>query len=101
MENISLWKHNRTREFKSDKTFNRWLNVQLLVMGVSNKDHALKRRESLGYVNTRQGLARININQQVRISYNLTSDKISVLPLREEQNDLRCKNVMLSQSNNL
>lgn len=70
-------------------------------MGVSNKDHALKRRESLGYVNTRQGLARININQQVRISYNLTSDKISVLPLREEQNDLRCKNVMLSQSNNL
>ena len=50
-------------------------------MGVSNKDHALKRRESLGYVNTRQGLPRININQQVRISYNLTSDKISVLPL--------------------
>lgn len=69
------------REFKSDKTFNRWLNVQLLVMGVSNKDHTLKRRESLGYVNTRQGLPRININQQVRISYNLTSDKISVLPL--------------------
>ena len=81
MENISLRKHSRTREFKSDKTFNRWLNVQLLVMGVSNKDHALKRRESLGYVNTRQGLPRININQQERISYNLTSDKISVLPL--------------------
>lgn len=76
MENISLRKRNRTREFKSDN-----LNVQSLVMGVSNKDHALKRRESLGYVNTRQGLPRININQQVRISYNLTSDKISVLPL--------------------
>ena len=76
MENTSLRKRNRTREFKSDN-----LNVQSLVMGVSNKDHALKRRESLGYVHTRQGLPRININQQVRISYNLTSDKISVLPL--------------------
>ena len=76
MENISLRKRNRTREIKSDN-----LNVQSLVMGVSNKDHALKRRESLGYVNTRQGLPRININQQVRMSYNLTSDKISALPL--------------------
>ena len=76
MENTSLRKRNRTREFKSDN-----LNVQSLVMGVSNKDHALKRRESLGYVNTRQGLPRININQQVRMSYNLTSDKISALPL--------------------
>ena len=57
------------------------LNVQSLVMGVSNKDHALKRRESLEYVNTRQGLPRINISQQVRISYNLTSEKISALPL--------------------
>ena len=76
MENTSLRKRNRTREFKSDN-----LNVQSLVMGVSNKDHALKRRESLGYVNTRQVLPRININQQVRMSYNLTSDKISALPL--------------------
>ena len=50
-------------------------------MGVSNKDHALKRRESLEYVNTRQGLPLINISQQVRISYNLTSEKISALPL--------------------
>ena len=72
MENISLRKRNRTREIKSDN-----LNVQSLVMGVSNKDHALKRRKSLGYVNKRQGLPRININQQVRI----TSDKISALPL--------------------
>ena len=76
MENILLRKRNRTREFKSDNLY-----VQSLVMGVSNKDHALKRRESLGYVNTRQGLPRININQQVCISYNLTSDKISALPL--------------------
>ena len=50
-------------------------------MGVSNQDHALKRRESLEYVNTRQGLLRMNISQQVRISYNLTSEKISALPL--------------------
>ena len=57
------------------------LNVQSLVMGVSNQDHALKRRESLEYVNTRQGLLRMNISQQVRISYNLTSEKISALPL--------------------
>ena len=57
MENISLRKHNRTREFKSDKTFIRWLNVQLLVMGVSNKDHALKRRESLGYVQEGGGVS--------------------------------------------
>lgn len=98
MENTSLRKRNRTREFKSDN-----LNVQSLVMGVSNKDHALKRRESLGYVNTRQGLPRININQQVRISYDLTSDltKFRLFPLREEQNDLRSKNFMLSQCNNL
>lgn len=57
------------------------LNVQSLVMGVSNKDHALKRRESLEYVNTRQGIPRINKSQQVRISYNLTSQKISALSL--------------------
>lgn len=44
------------------------LNVQSVVMGVSNKDHALKRRESIEYVNTRQGLPGINISQQVRIS---------------------------------
>ena len=76
MKNISLRKRNRTREFKLDN-----LNVKSLVMGVSNKDHALKRRESLGYVNTRQGLPRINISQQVSVSYNLASDKISALPL--------------------
>ena len=57
------------------------LNIQSLVMGVSNKDHALKRRESLEYVNTRQKLPRTKISQQVRISYNLTSEKISALPL--------------------
>jgi len=76
MKNISLRKRNRTREFKLDN-----LNVKSLVMVVSNKDHALKRRESLGYVNTRQGLPRINISQQVSVSYNLASDKISALPL--------------------